>query len=792
MSRIKESQKYNSIPDNKNAEPKIYKNIISHKCSFSFDITFNPEEQTIITKKYKKFKVILKRPEQDKTVLHSVSPKKNTNKNLTYQKSPIKDKNIVYNKKLNSEKNNMNIINKNKYKIKPKNMNLSSFKITKNKNINYNDIFNKILDVMDKILYKHEKLFFHNLKYYNKNNTIYHKKTINDNKNMSKINCSLPLPILPNNKNFLEEINLKDKTIIYNNCTNNKSQTEDDYTYDNDSCDKNLTIISKPEIKKLDSSNSNEISEKQDNNINSENELGPNRNYSYDKKDNIDNKDNSLFNEIKEELDNNLQDKEVISNKRNKIKKESLLFSEGISNTNKNESDKKINQNEEKENNNSKKIKNLKQNSSQFTTNIDSNDKKRKSFIDNISFEKIELNKLLENSNNKTKSKKISYSKYNSNSISNTNNSNNNTSNIKNKNLKEFNENTFNTAEETTHFLDNENNPINKITYEDEKNIFNTNSDIKNEKFDVINKKELNNFNSNSIIKQNENIIEKSGELFYPVDDLTEPLNPNINFNNDKKDLNNNEEDDEIEINDKNKLYMKYKVVDKSKKIISFFSNPKENNKNNQNNNESFNAKIPLDSYFNIINKILPKKNSSTDNINNNNKSKVLENKNNNNQMSFSIKAYESFIKQMIDEINLVNTNDNLINNYEIFDKDIYDLENKVKNLKYCVLYLLVKKHYLKSKDDKLKLISENNNKIEKHKKEIYDLYQKLKKVAKNDDIQNILNILKKYETISKREIKIMKMNYQNVKTEDKRLLNYGSLIIPFFYIAKFLNTFQV
>ena len=784
MSRIIESQKYNSIPDNKNAEPKI----ISHKCSLSFDITFNPKDQTIITKKYKKWKIILKRPEQDKAVLHSASPKKNTNKILTFQKSPTQDKNIVYNKKINSEKNHMNITNKNKYRIKPKNMNLSSFKITKNKNINYNDIFNKILDIMDKILYKHEKLFFHNLKYYNKNNTIYHKKAINTNKNISKINRSLPLPILPNNKNFLEEIKLKDKTIVYNNCASNRSQTEDDYTYDNDSCDKNLTIISKTEIKKLDSSNSNEISEKQDNNINSENEHGPNRNYSYDKKDNTNNKDNSLFNEIKEELDNNLQDKEVISNKRNKIKKESLLFSEGLLNTNKNESDKKINQNEKKENNNSKKIKNLKQNNLQLITNIESNDKKRKSFIDNISFEKIEFNKLLENSNNKTKSKKISFSNYNSNSINNTNNSKNNTSNIKKKNLKEFNENTFNTAEETTNFLDNENNPINKITYEDEKIIFNTNSDIKNEKFDDINKKELNNFNSNSNIKLNENIIEKSGELFYPVDDLIESLNPNINFNNDKNDLNNDEEDDEIEINEKSKIYGKYKVVDKSKKIIRFFSNQKENNKNNI---ESFKAKIPLDSYFNIINKILPKKNSSIDNIDNN-KDKVSDNKNNKYKMSFSIKAYESFIKQMIDEINLVNINNNKINNYGMSDKDIDDFENKIKNLKCCVLYLLVKKHYLKSKDDKLKLISENNNKIEKQKIEIYDLFQKVKQSAKHDDIQKILNILKKYETISKREIKVMKLNYKNEITEDKSLLNYGSLIIPFFYIAKFLNTFQV
>ena len=112
------------------------------------------------------------------------------------------------------------------------------------------------------------------------------------------------------------------------------------------------------------------------------------------------------------------------------------------------------------------------------------------------------------------------------------------------------------------------------------------------------------------------------------------------------------------------------------------------------------------------------------------------------------------------------------------------------------IIYLLVKKHYLKTSKEKLKLISENNSQIEKQKCEIYDLFQKIKNKIKNDDIPKLLNILKENESINKREIKLMKRSYQkekikNEKEEDKNNLNYSSLILPLFYIAKFFSAFQ-
>ena len=337
--------------------------------------------------------------------------------------------------------------------------------------------------------------------------------------------------------------------------------------------------------------------------------------------------------------------------------------------------------------------------------------------------------------------------------------------------MKEYYENTCNSVEETTNINEYENNPINRINYEEEKIIFN-NSNLKNGDFEIINNKLLN--NSADIINMNGNVIEKNGELFYPVD---ESINSNYNNNISKYPMNYNEEE-EIDINGENKVYSEYKIVDKSKRLISFLSN--------QDNNievQTFKAQIPLDTYFNIIKKIVPKKNKLN-----------IENDNDKYKLSFSISSYETFIKKLKDDLLMDNNNINYIceNNVTV-GNDILDLENKIKNLKTSILYLLVKKHYLKSSKEKLKLISENNHRIEKLKREIYDLFKNIKNEIKDSDISMLLDILKENENISKREIKIMKFVYQKKynRKENKKVLNYGSLILPFFYIAKFLNAFQ-
>ena len=132
-----------------------------------------------------------------------------------------------------------------------------------------------------------------------------------------------------------------------------------------------------------------------------------------------------------------------------------------------------------------------------------------------------------------------------------------------------------------------------------------------------------------------------------------------------------------------------------------------------------------------------------------------------------------------MDEISKEINNNYICDKKDIMRNDIRDFENKIKNLKICVLFLLVKKHYLKTSKEKLKLISEKNPQIDNQK----------------IDITMLLHILKENECINKRDIKLMKKFYKKEKTkiekEDKTTLNYSSLIVPLFYIAKFFSAFQ-
>ena len=751
MSQNLFSQKTLAIPNNQSLQHRYNNNSETNKRSLSVDILNNSVEQKIISKKYKKIKLILKRPKNPK-ITKSASPKKIPNRIMTFQKMPKRDINLIYNKKLHSERNKASS-KSNEYIKNINNIKLPIFKISQSKNNNNKEIILLLLNKLNKIILKSKKVFFKKIKYYNK---IYTKKSIIDNINMN--NHSLHLSSLSNNKNFLEENNLDNKTILYKNKLkiNNSNEIETNIlSSENDSFDKNLTIISKPEIKKLDTdSNSQENEIKDENSIN-------NGNYSYDKKDININQDNFLLKDVKDELENNSHNKEIISNMKNKLNRESLLFSEG-----------KIQTNNKNKENNSKSIKRMKIN---FTPNINTN-KKQELFID-----KIEINKIFESANEYNKNKELDFMKSNTN----TNIINNNiiNYNLKNKNMKENYENTFNSVEETTNFNDYENNPINKMNYEDEKIIFN-NTNSKGTDFEIINNKLLN--NSNDIINLKENVIEKCGELFYPVDDS---LNQNINNNriNDSL-LDNNEE--ELDITGENKFYSEYKIVDKKKRLISFLSNK------DANNNTKFRAQISLDTYYNIIKKIIPKKND----LNKDGKNFIIRNETINNKskynVSFSIRSYETFIKKLMNELPKENYNNNHIyDKKDIIEKDIRDFENKIKTLKNCALYLLVKKHYLKTTKEKLKLISENNSQIEKQKCEIYDLFQKIKNKIKNEDIHKLLNILKENESINKREIKLMKRSYQKEKikneNEDKNTINYSSLILPLFYIAKFFSAFQ-
>ena len=773
MSQNRFSLKISTITNNQNIQHKYNINTESHKRSLSTDISIDSVEPRIISKKYKKIKLILKRPQNPK-IIKSASPKRNPNRIMTFQKTPKHEINIIYNRKLHSERNKINF-NRKEFINKLSYVKLPLFKINESKKQSNKEIILILLKKLNKIILNLKKVFFNKIKYYNK---IYTKKNIIDNINTN--NYSLHLPHLSNSKNFLEENALDNKTILYKNKSNNNNNSneiDNILSSENDSFDKNLTIISKAEIKKLNDSDSDSQEE-----INNENSIN-NGNYSYDKKDININQHNFLIKDVKDELEINSHNKEIISNIKNKLNKESLLFSEGkIHTINKSETNIKIN-NKKKE----IKVKNIKRMKIHFTPNINNIKKqKQKLFIDNIPFDKIEINNIFESANNYSKNNELDFMKSNTNTINNTNITNNIINyNLKNKNMKDNYENTFNSVEETTNFIDYENNPINRVNYEDEKIIFN-NTNSKNADFEIINNKLLN--NSNDIINLKENVIEKSGELFYPVDDS---INLNINNNINNNLLDNNEE--ELDINDENKFYSEYRIVDKSKRLISFLSN--QNATNNNNDSKSFKAQITLNTYYNIIKKIIPKKNS----LNNDKENLIIENeiinKKNRYNVSFSIRSYETFIKQLMDEISKENNNNYICDKKVIMRNDIRDFENKIKNFKNCVLFLLVKKHYLKTSKEKLKLISEKNPQIDNQKIEIFEQFQKIKNKNKKDDIPILLHILQENGCINKRDIKLMKKFYKKEKTkiekEDKTTLNYSSLIIPLFYIAKFFSAFQ-
>ena len=764
MSQNIVSQKNIIVPNNSSIKPLIDNNSESLNRSKSYDI-LEPK----IIKKYKKLKLILKRPKKTK-ILKSVSPKYIPHRIMTFQKTPKNAQNLVYNRKILSEKNkdNEKTIQKNMTYLNK--MKLSDFKINKEKNNINSDFIIIILNALNKMLLKYKKVFFFKIKYYNKI-YLYCRKSINDNINVVKKNRSLILPILPNNKNFLEENNLENKTIIYKNKTNKASELNSICSSDNDSCDKNLTITYDVHVKKLIDSNS----DSQENEINDEHSV-TNRNYSYDKNDIIENQETHLLENIKGELKDNLNNKEIsldIKNKNN-FNKESLLFSEEkILKSNKNENEDKS----YKKGKFRKNLENIKNEYIEHSPNF--NNKKKQSFyINNISFEKIENNYIIENSKNNNKNKKINFSSSNTN---NTSNNNIISRNFKNKNIKEYYENTFNSVEETTNINEYDNNPINRISYEDEKIIFN-NSNPKNVEY-IFNNKILN--NSNEIINIKENVIEKNGELYYPVDEsINVKINQNMNIFNNQLDGN---EEEEIDINSKNEIYFKIRVVDKEKRLISFLFFPENKNRNNK----AFKAKISLYSYGKIIKKILEKNKNDEGKIEEN----LVKSDNNKYQMSFSIRSYEAFIQILIDEIYPEKDRIYTFYNSDKISNDILNFENKIKDLKKCVLYLLVKKHYLKDSKDKEKLILDNNPRIEKQKRELYDSFQYLKNKTQSKNIPQLLNILEKYQKINSREIKMAKMLYNKEKTEkekeNKNLINYGSLILPFVYIAKFLSTFQ-
>jgi hypothetical protein len=283
----------------------------------------------------------------------------------------------------------------------------------------------------------------------------------------------------------------------------------------------------------------------------------------------------------------------------------------------------------------------------------------------------------------------------------------------------------------------------------------------------------------NSILNEND-IKEKE-----KMDNIN---NENINIINENN-LNLGQNGD-IKINKvikKNKFkneYLTYYIIDKKNKKILFLGN--------KDNNKRFN--ISYFSYFRILQLCL--------------KIKLTQNK-----------IYENFMRRLMNRfqkdfknIHQIDQNIEINKDLEV-ENNLNNLENKIKYLKECYLYLIVKKKKLKSKNEINKLITDLN--IPKIKEDIENLLNNLLFYLKEKEkekhffyfyLMKTKKILNKYQIIHDYEI-----NRANIKDEQKflnppkfediifenrennfkkrdKLYSAFSLLLPFLLIYIFFN----
>ena len=202
---------------------------------------------------------------------------------------------------------------------------------------------------------------------------------------------------------------------------------------------------------------------------------------------------------------------------------------------------------------------------------------------------------------------------------------------------------------------------------------------------------------------------------------------------------------------------MFYKIIKKDNNINLRFCS-----KNNQFINPEYIRiyKISLSSYFNILKLI----------------SSVKE-------KSVSISSYELIFDNFINKIHLYknshyitnNNNNNSDNKVDILDKEFILFEKKLNNFKKYYLNALIQKHFIKNKQ--LKKIFIDKSKIFEKTKEIKIALRSFIKYneekLKNHCYYNkINNMIKKYKTISKKEIIQEKSRFiHNKKNIDDRII---------------------
>jgi len=284
--------------------------------------------------------------------------------------------------------------------------------------------------------------------------------------------------------------------------------------------------------------------------------------------------------------------------------------------------------------------------------------------------------------------------------------------------------------------------------------------------------------NNNKLISDKKNeIIQKSEEFFYPVksNDLIDynsnnSLNNNISASENSLDEEKSNSKDNANLSNK---YLEYKIIDKKRRIISFLSN----NKSNTNKKIVY---IPFSSYLYIISLIIHENEGEGEGKYEN---EIKESKKDVVDKPISIRFYQNCIQKLIVEINSGSeAKENDVNSYNsngsknnIF-LNIQRFDDKIKSFKKYIIYLLVKKHYLNSEKLKQKFISEKNNSVIEHEKDIYEFFTFLKSCIislKEDNYNNqkkkeykvmILDILNNYSKINIRDVAIAKKLYKEGK----------------------------
>ena len=254
-------------------------------------------------------------------------------------------------------------------------------------------------------------------------------------------------------------------------------------------------------------------------------------------------------------------------------------------------------------------------------------------------------------------------------------------------------------------------------------------------------------------------------------------------------------------------IFSSFKIIDQKNRKILFLRNDYENESNNNIYNKNHIYEIPLFSYYYILQLFIGKKIGLNG-------------------------SYEIFIKKLMYKLekNKIQNSDktknknNKINNK--INSEIYNFEQKIKNLRMTYKKLIEKRSLLKTRKEKDKLMKEVD--IIKNQNDTKQMFLNLLFLIKNDSYnenkynsykEKIMNILKRYCKINKNQnskeqikynhkklsqsLKDSKIKYigdvnsdnknmKNIKSiSNKKIFFMFSFMIPFFYIIDYISRYS-